>query len=203
MSCKPVPVDSCPDVCHRSWGRPDDPEFQIPGTKGTGRLHFFYHCPKSELPIRDVLGIEHEGYATEPHIEKCAENYCWPCDQMNIWGFLKSEEKYLFLFTTGRNAQFYNRRFIVGYIKKRTAFFRKGHGRTWWSVQGATKLVSFDDAYILDRSVGGPHHSTIRRLKLDERQTAKVMSKLKKGRNILRECTGEVRRLSRRTDTAS
>jgi hypothetical protein len=180
-----------------------DPEFQIPGTKETGRLHFFYHCPKSELPIRDVLGIEHEGSATEPHIEKCAENYCWPCDPMNIRGFLRSEEKYLFLFTTCRNARLYGRRLVVGYIRKQGAFFCKGHGRTWWCVQGATRLVSFGDAYELDRSVGGRHHSIIRRRKLDEAETALVMSRLKRGRNILRKCIAEVTRLSDHAGTIS
>lgn len=129
MTCKPTPVDPCREVSRRPWGKPDDPHFRIPGMKEAGRLQFFYHCPKSPLPVRDVLGLPHDGCATEPHIEKCAENYCWPCDPKNIQGFLKREEKYLFLFTTCRNERFYNKQFIVGFISKRAALLCKGHGR--------------------------------------------------------------------------
>lgn len=200
MSCRPTPVDLCRNVSRRRWGRPEDPDFQIPGTKNTGRLQFFYHCPKSPLPVRDVLGIQGHGRKTEPHIEKRAENYCQECVPKNIIGFLKSEEKYLFLFTTCRNSCFYNKRFIVGYIRKDRAILRKDPGRRWWSVQGVTKLVSFNDAYRLDRSVGGPHYMTIRRRRLDEDQTARVLAKLGKGRNILGKCKAEIKRLLDRAD---
>ena len=33
-----------------------------------GRLHFFYHSPSSQLPIRDVLGEQGHNKKTEPHI---------------------------------------------------------------------------------------------------------------------------------------
>lgn len=197
MSCRPTPVDSCRNVSRRPWGKPDDPNFQIPGTMETGRLHFFYHCPDSPLPVRDILGRQYKGCKTEPHLEKCAENYCWACDPMNIWGLLKTEEKYLFLYTTCKfkDARYYDKRFIVGYIEKQEALFCKGHGERWWSVLGFTKLVSFGHAYSLDRSVGGPFHRVIRHRKLDERQTTKVLAKLKNGRNILRECKDEIKKL--------
>jgi len=152
------------------------------------------------LPIRDVLDEQHRGCKTEPHIEKCAENYCWPCDPLNILGFLKSEEKYLFLFTTCRNLRYRGKRFVVGYIKKGKASFRKRQGQRWWCVQGPTKLVSFNHAFVLDRSVGGPHYKTIRRRKLDERQTAQVLAKLREGPNILRVCIAAIRRLSDHPD---
>lgn len=58
-------------------------------------------------------------------------------------------------------------------------------------------MVSFSEAYLLDSSVGGPHHRVIKRRNLDEGKTAKVMAKLRKGRNILGECRTEARRLSR------
>jgi hypothetical protein len=201
MSCRPTPVDLCRNISPRRWGRADDPDFHIPGAKNTGRLHFFFHCPKSPLPVRDVLGIEHHGTATEPHIEKCAENYCQQCLQQNIVGFLKSEEKYLFLFTTCRNGERYGKRFLVGYITKREAFFCTGHGESWWSVQGVTKLVSFEDAYLLDRPIGGPYYKTIKFRKLDDGQTAKVLAKLGKGRSILDKCKAEIKRLLDRADS--
>lgn len=122
---------------------------------------------------------------------------------MNIRGFLKSGEKYLFLFTTCRNPWSYNKRFIVGYIEKEAALFCKGHGQSWWGVQGPTKLVSFDKAYLLDRSVGGPFHEIIRRRKLDEGQTANVLAKLGRGRNILGRCKAEITRLTTRASNDS
>jgi hypothetical protein len=168
----------------------------------TGRLQFFFHSPSSELPIRDVLDEQHHGCKTEPYIEKCAENYCSPCDPQNVLGFLRSEEKYLFLFTTFRNRKYENKRFIVGYIKKRSALLRRKHGIEWWCVQGPTKIVSFDHAYALDRSVAGPYYRTIRRRKLDECQTAKVLAKIEKGPNILSRCIAEIERLSQHIDVA-
>lgn len=203
MSCRPRSVDLCRSVIRRHWGRPGDPKFRIPGTKDTGRLQFFYHCPKSLLPVRDILAIQRKGRKTEPHIEKCAENYCQKCVQDYIVGFLRSEEKYLFLLTTCRNASLYNKRFIVGYIRRDRALFCKGHGKSWWSVQGFIKLVSFEEAYLLDHSVGGPHYKTIRRSLLDEGQTAKVLAKLQKGRNILDRCKAEIKRLMSCTDRDS
>ncbi len=196
MICKATTSGSHRGISRRPWGRPGDPEFQIPGTKETGRLQFFFHCPDSELPIRDILDRQHHGCKTEPHIEKCAENYCSTCDPLNIVGFLKSEEKYLCLFTTCQNPQRKNRRLVVGYIEKQSAFLHRRHGESWWSVQGPTKLVSFDDAYVLDRSVGGPHYGAIRHRKLDEYQTSKVLARLKDGRNILSKCVTEIRSLA-------
>lgn len=203
MSCRPTPVDLCGKVSRRPWGRAEDSDFQIPGTEKTGRLHFFYHCPCSQLPVRDFLGIQGQGRKTEPHIEKCAENYCQECVQRNIVGFLKSKEKYLFLFTTCRNALFDKQRFVVGYIRKDRAHFCHGHGRSWWSVQGTTKFVSFEEAYLVDRSVGGLHCMTLRRRRLDLGQTARILAKLGKGRNILGKCKAEIKRLLARADSDS
>ncbi|MGD0011158.1 MAG: hypothetical protein ABSE93_21785 [Terriglobia bacterium] len=193
MACKKTPVDLCRVVSRRRWRSHEDPNFQIPGTDKRGRLQFFYHCAKSPLPVRDVLAKR----KTEPHIEKCAENYCQECVQKNIVGFLKSDEKYLFLFTTCkcRNPSFYNQRFIVGYIRKDRALLCMGHSKRWWSVQGVTKLVSFENAYLLDRYVGGPFYKVIRFKMLDADRTAKVLAKLGKGRNILGKCKAEIERL--------
>ena len=203
MSCRPTPVDLCGHVSRRRRSKSEDSDFQIPGTKETGRLHFFYHCPCSQLPVRDVLGIQGHGRKTEPYIEKCAENYCQECVQKNIVGFLKSKEKCLFLFTTCRNTSFYNKRFIVGYIRKDRARLRRGYGRKWWSVQGIIKIVAFDEAYLLDRLVGGLHYKTLRRERLNQGQTARVFAKLGKGRNIVDKCKAEIKRLLARADNDS
>jgi len=97
-----------------------------------GRLQYFYHSPSSELPVRDVLGEQKAkgksvGQKTEPHIEIGAENYINCCYQRkNIVPFLKSEEKYLFLFTTCKCQNLkvhYGEKFVVGYIIKMKRVF--------------------------------------------------------------------------------
>jgi len=120
------------------------------GSEKRGRLHFFYHSPSSELPVRDVKGEQGAGQKTEPYIEKDAENYYVCCYQNNIRAFLRStEERYLFLCTTCMNEELagqYDKRFIVGYIEKGKCI-RRTKNRV--AVQGPTKLCSFRDAYPL------------------------------------------------------
>jgi hypothetical protein len=171
-------------------------QFTIPGLDKTGRLQFFYHCPSSRFPIRDVLDEQGHGQKTEPHIEKCAENYCVPCYQTNVVGFLKSKERYLFLFTTckSRDSESYalrDKRFILGYIVKRKALFRNPH----WAVQGPTKLYVFEDSYPLNRLVPNTKVSNIRVMKLDSRQTVNVLEHFAGRKSILRDCLGELKRL--------
>src|SRR5439155_1066947 len=92
----------------------------------------------------------------EPHIEKNAENYCVKCYQNNIVGFLKSREKYLFLFTKCASrepalSEFYGDRSVVGYITKEKWLFRGDR----YAVQGFTKIVPFEAAFPPSRF--GPH----------------------------------------------
>ena len=79
MACHPT---------HNGKGRALHPNFS--DLEETGRLHFFYHSPSSQLPVRDVLDEQKHGYKTEPYIEKCAENYCLECYQDNIRGFCRA-----------------------------------------------------------------------------------------------------------------
>ncbi len=157
-----------------------------------GRLQFFFHSPSSRLPVRDVLG---KG-KTEPHFEKQAENYCAKCYQRNIQGFLNhAEEKYLFLFTRCRNKKMkkcYSKRFIVGYIVKKRRLRR---GPDWWAVQGPTMIFSFKDAYPLNKVTKHPRH--VRVMKLDRRQTERVLGHFAGKRNILTQCLRELARLKR------
>src|ERR1700675_4406211 len=144
MTCKPT---------QRRQDRPTtlEQEFRVTGLNPAGRLQFFYHCPQSALPIRDVIGKKKK----EPHIEKNAENYCVECYQNNIQSFLKSPEKYLFLFTKCMSKEpalrkFYGQRLIVGYITKERWLPRRGH----YAVQGFTKVVPFQAGFNL--STFGP-----------------------------------------------
>lgn len=166
--------------------------FRLTSLKPEGRLQFFFHCPQSPLPIRDVVGMR----KSEPHIEKNAENYCVECYQNNIVGFLRSREKYLFLFTkcAARELALRNyrhKRFIVGYITKERWLSRDGH----YAVQGFTKLVPLEAAFPL--ATFGPRARHWRVKKLDQHQTLLVLEHLAGAKNIRSKCIREIQRLER------
>ena len=128
----------------------------------TGRLKIYFHCPESELPIRNVLN-QKNGLKTEPHIEIGAENY-WNCcyQKNNIKPFTKSNEKYLFLFTYCKNMKLSNvprGPLITGYIVKRIVgeYTQKEEYRCGTSitnshfyVQGDVFLYDFKDSITLE-----------------------------------------------------
>jgi hypothetical protein len=161
-----------------------------------GRLHFFYHSPSSILPVRDVLNEQRHGHKTEPYIEKCAENYCDECNQANIRGFLKSSERYLFLFTTCRceGSKNLGKVYIVGYIEKKRHELRHGG---FYAVIGPLKMISFQDA----RSLGKSRHDNNPRQmqkKLNVRRTQQILGHFEGKKNILDRCRVEVETLKRR-----
>lgn len=176
----------------------------------TGRLQFFYHSPDSSLPVRDVLNKQGQGYKTEPHLEKSAENYCVPCLQSNIRGFVKSDEKYLFLFTRRSDPGYNNNRYIVGYLKREKCLRRSYRNKAHLAVQGPILLFSFAHAFPLRdlRGVSESAAAHLRFKKLDKEQTRELLTHFKKGKNIFPECLREVHRLkkvltSRRLDATS
>ena len=185
MSCKPTQG-------RREQLKSLEEEFRVTGLKPEGRLQFFYHCPQSTLPIRDVVGKRKK----EPHIEKNAENYCKKCNQNNIVGFLKSREKYLFLFTKCASREpalrrFRGDRFVVGFIRKEKWLWRSGH----YAVQGFTKIVPFDAAFPLS-GFGDPSARFWHVKRLDERQTTLILEHLSGSKNIRSECIQEIKRLT-------
>lgn len=163
-------------------------EFNLHDLSEKGRIKFFFHCPDSKLPVRDILNKQGKGVKTEPHIEKNAENYCNKCYQPNvIIPFLRSDEKYLFLFTTCKNEKmkkYYNRQFIVGYITKENALFRTDH----WAVQGKTFIYSFSDAYPLITKANPRHQKR----KKAEKETSKILDHFESKTNILPICIKEL-----------
>lgn len=167
-----------------------------------GRLQYFFHCPSSELPIRDILNEQHQDHKTEPHIEIGAENYLNCCYQSNnIIPFLKGKERYLFLFTTCKCQSLkshYGKRFIVGYIIKQGFIDCNEHYAVW----GITKLYSFRDAYPLERLF--PNHKNITNIRvkrLSHKETKKLLNHFKSKRNILHKCIGEIKRLDNNNET--
>lgn len=160
-----------------------------------GRLHFFYHSPSSKLPVRDVLNEQKHGHKTEPYIEKCAENYCSECNQANVRGFLKSNEKYLFLFTTCRykRSKHQGKVYIVGYIEKKRSEFRPGG---FYAAIGPLKLVSFDDAWSLGESRYNNNPRQMQK-KLSVRRAQQILDHFKRRENILDQCLLAVKKLRR------
>jgi len=174
----------------------NEPRFQTTNLSERGRLQFFYHSPCSELPVRDITNVQGKGHKTEPYIEQRAENFCNKCYQKNnIVPFLKSSERYLFLFTTCRNSKLDENgsRYIVGYIEKERALRVGSH----YAVQGPVTLYRFQDAFPLRRIHENPNN--IRVLKVNEHQTDQILQHLNTGRaeNVFSECLDEVERLKK------
>jgi hypothetical protein len=149
------------------------------------------------------LDEQGQGQKSEPYIEKNAENYCVPCYQKNnIVPFLKSTEKYLFLFTTCKSrcpemARFFGRRFIVGYIIKQRCLERYHQGELHYAVQGKTKLVAFREAFDLKNLDSRPRHRHIRVRLVNAGETKSILRRLDQGKNVLKQCLGELRRVTR------
>jgi hypothetical protein len=173
--------------------RIDDMRVNLHDLDETGRMHYFYHSPSSELPVRDVLDECHQGNKTEPYLERQAENYCQKCMQPNIRGFLRSCEKYLFLVTRcmRRKSRHFGKSCIVGYLVKKDYEFRPGG---FYAVLGDMKLYSFDDAFPLPAKRNFRHRRKI----LNERQTAQVLDHFDGARSIFHNCLKEVRKLTKR-----
>ena len=183
---------SCRKKSHRS---DDSLEVNLTDLDETGRLHYFYHSPSSDLPVRDVLGEQHAGRKTEPHLETNAENYCCCCWQRNIVAFLKSSERYLFLFTkcARKESKHKDKRYIVGYIRKEQCIDRGG----FWAVAGKTKVYSFEDAFPLRKLSHARNARHVRRV-LTKRQTECVLHSFTGKRNKLTACLEELSCLKER-----
>jgi hypothetical protein len=167
----------------------------------TGRLHFFYHSPSSSYPVRDVLNEQGHGYKTEPYIEmrhkgEGAENYCCECNQMNIRGFLRGRQKYLFLLTTCRNEKLKHSGAvcIVGYIVKERCELRPGG---FYAVVGRVRLFSFDDAIRLGESASDNNPRQMKKM-CDAKRTRSILHHFKGKKNILRLCRKAVELLKKR-----
>ena len=166
----------------------------------TGRLHFFYHSLSSAYPVRDVRNEQGHDYKTEPHVElgpddQGAENYCCKCNQMNIRGFLKSREKYLFLFTTCRDkrSKHCGTVCVVGYIEKMHAELRP---RGFYAAIGSVKLYSFDDAYRLGISASDNNPRQMKK-RCDAKRTRGILHHFEGRDNILNCCRKELERLKK------
>jgi hypothetical protein len=161
----------------------------------TGRLHYFYHSPSSDLPVRDVLNQLGQGYKTEPYLEKQAENYCCECMQPNIRGFLRGRERYLFLGTKcmKQGARYYGAHFVIGYLEKKKTRSYEWRPGGFYALLGNARVFSFRDAYPLESMINFRHF----RRKVDERMTARILDHFDNGRSILRDYIIELERLKK------
>ncbi len=152
-----------------------------------GRLQYFYHCPSSALPIRDVLNEQGYGFKTEPHIEIGAENFLKDCFQFSISSFVKKGERYLFLMTNCRHPGFdvFGVKSVVGYIDVHESGMRDDSV----FVLGDAFLVPFH--FALPIAELGYHESTRIRL-VDEQETGIILERFSGLDNIVEECVEEI-----------
>lgn len=167
---------------------PDNPRY-----KYIGREQFFWHYPKSKLPIRDITE------KTEPHIEIGAENYLRTCIQRNIRSFCHNPEKYLFLCTTCKNrevggGEFSGKRFVVGYIeKKKRNGCRNIDNRL--AVIGKTCIIVPFDKKLEYGKLRFKRSRAMRRF--NKKDGEKLLKIIKTHKNIRRKCVNEMRKKER------
>lgn len=159
-------------------------EFEFDNLERIGREQFFWHYPRSKLPIRNITE------KTEPHIEIGAENYLRRCIQPNIRGFCHSRERYLFLCTTCKNREmaggrFFGKRFVVGYIEK----------KSWKNMDGYLTVIG--DVYIVPfnekleyGSLGFNRSRGMQRF--NNKDTEKLLGLIESQENIRNECIEEM-----------
>lgn len=157
--------------------------------KPIGREQYFWHYPKSNLPIRHITK------KTEPHFEIGAENYLRACLPYNLQNFKNSFEKYLFLCTRCRNkkaggGRFNGHRFIVGYIKRGDFIRRKN--RT--ALIGKNYMVPFNEKLMYE-NLGLRRTKWMQ--KIDARTTKKILRRIHSLKNIRRKIIREMLRLER------
>lgn len=161
-----------------------------------GRIQFFFHTKDELLPIRDIPGRD----KTEPHIEESAENYCNPCYQRNIRGFLNTDnERYLFLFTRcrDRSSEHYDQRRIVGYLEKERKLDMESH----LAAQGTIQLVRFTDSVTVSEISDSPRKVRVKCL--GEQASEKLVAALNSNENILDDCVDRVDKLKKETTTGT
>jgi len=154
-----------------------------------GRLKFFYHYSKSELPIRNVYAKGKNGLKTEPHIEIGVENYWNRCYQDYLQNAIVNNEKYIFWMTTCRNRELpeHKKRMIVGYLVLQESK-EIAEDRSFF--KGKAHLFSFEDS-IQVKDLG---YTEFPRKKLvDEENTKKILKHFKDKQNIVEECVKEIK----------
>lgn len=162
--------------------------------KEKGRLQYFYHCPSSTLPIRDVNNEQGEGFKTEPHIEMGGENFLKSCFQTSIRSHAQNLEKYMFLMTTCRNLEHsnvYGIKSIVGYIDTKGSGVRLANGEKKHFILGEPHIFSFSDAIPLTE-LG---YSNWTRVKLvNEEDTGTILNRFEGLENIVQQCVDEIQK---------
>jgi len=169
-------------------------------TNYVGQIQYYFSDINSLYPTRDVLNTQNSGFKTEPHIEIGAENFLKECMQSNIIQVIKNNVKYLFLLTRCMNRslnEYYNKQYIVGYIRIKNVLDVNRNDKSWKSVQGETKIVNWSDAIPVsdyysrsfDRARIGKYG------KIDNIMTDEFMDRFKNKKDITDILINEIKRL--------
>ncbi len=157
--------------------------------KEKGRLKFFYHCPDSKLPIRNVLEGKKNGEKTEPHIEIGTENYLNCCYQDYLKTAIEDKEKYIFWMTTCENFTLpeFNERLIVGYLILQQS---KKVAQDRFFFKGKPFIFDFKDALPV-KDLG--YTAKPRMQTVNELNTKKILAHFEGKENIINECIEEIK----------
>ena len=165
--------------------------------KEIGRLKFFYHCPNSKLPIRNVLESKKTGEKTEPHIEIGSENYLNRCYQDYLKNAIKNKEKYIFWMTTCRNSSLpeYKKRMIVGYLVLQDS---KEIAQDRSFFKGKPFIFDFKDSLHVTE-LG--YTAFPRKQLVNEENTKKILAHFKGKKSIRKECVKEIKIIDKKNIT--
>jgi hypothetical protein len=173
-----------------------------PNQKIAGVFQYFYHCSEEELPIRDILNRQKHGNKTEPHYENLTENWCKKCMNGRIKSANRKELTYLFLIT-----RYWNNNHPMNGKLLAIGFLYRAEGKVWQKLSQSipsgvsgydsknpenceffagdetkSHFVSADKAFVLTGVKNGRW-----KYLATEDETRKIVSHLKKSRNILQE----------------
>lgn len=162
-------------------------------------LQYFFSDINSILPIRDVNNTCHHGVITEPHLEIGAENFIKTQAQSKIVKAMKSGIEYIFLVTKCQNKElkeFYDKQFIIGYIKIQNAIRRAGDkGKNFWAVRGSSKIVDYEHAINIPELFGKNLSRQDLNKKLSREQTQNFVEYFQKQDDITQSWIDEINKI--------
>jgi len=154
-------------------------------------LKFFYSSKLSKYPVRDVTNSQGQNHKTEPHIEVGADNFLSQCNQKIIKSAVLNGSNYFFYFTNckNRNLPFYNRKFIVGYLK----ILDKIEYNQIYCALGKPYFVSYEEGIDIEKELG--YSRTMRHKKISQNDFEYILGRLSDGTNITEILIDEISRL--------
>ena len=176
-----------------------------------GVLKFYYHSPRSELPIPDFAGDRNDkgSKKTEPHFlpdNMVAENFLKTCYPRNIKAVIDMDLPYLFWVTRKQeeNSKIKNSQVVIGYLEVASHEMREDTvsgteltGKQHHTIYGKGHLYAFDNA-IETREIFGKVLTRVdftHRFHVSHAQAERMLDHFSELDDIVHQCADEIARL--------